>query len=49
MPIGIGFGQVFKIVNDVVNIFLEPQYSVYSQGFNQPTFQIFTALNFQFY
>ena len=49
MPIGIGFGQVFKIGNDVVNIFLEPQYSIYSQGFNQPTFQIFTALNFQFY
>ncbi|MGB0777700.1 MAG: hypothetical protein ACPGR7_06690 [Flavobacteriaceae bacterium] len=49
MPVGIGIGQVFKVGSNVLNLFIEPQYSIYSQGVNQPIFQIFSSINMQFY
>ncbi|MGB0836842.1 MAG: hypothetical protein ACPGRE_01990 [Flavobacteriaceae bacterium] len=49
LPVGIGLGQVMKIGNDVVNLFIEPQYSMYSKGFNQAMFQVFASINLQFY
>ncbi|AZQ64055.1 hypothetical protein EI427_18020 [Flammeovirga pectinis] len=48
-PIGIGAGKVFKVGSTVFNLFLEPQYSVYSQGTGQGNFQLFSSINMQFY
>ncbi|QZE12957.1 hypothetical protein K4L44_10190 [Halosquirtibacter laminarini] len=47
-PIGIGYGQVVKIGNTVANLFIEPQYSIYSEGVGVPVFQLFTSINLQF-
>lgn len=48
-PIGIGYGKVMKVGNTVFNLFIEPQYSIYSQGTGQSNFQIFSSINMQFY
>ena len=47
IPFGIGFGRVFKGMGGVVNAFVEPQFTVYSKGDQQPAFQLFTGLNMQ--
>ncbi|QZT38238.1 transporter [Halosquirtibacter xylanolyticus] len=47
-PIGIGIGKIVKIGNTVANFFIEPQYSVYTEGYGAPVFQIFSSINLQF-
>jgi hypothetical protein len=49
VPLGIGFGKVIRIENAVLNLFVEPQFSIHDDGPGQPEFQLFTALNIQFY
>lgn len=48
MPLGIGMGKVVKMGNTVVNLFIEPQFSLYSKDANQANFQIFGGINTQF-
>ena len=48
IPIGLGFGKVFKRGNVVFNAFIEPQFTVLDKGPGQPQFQLFMALNMQF-
>jgi hypothetical protein len=48
IPMGVGFGKVFKISNAIVNAFVEPQFAVYHNGTDQPSFQLFSGLYFQF-
>ena len=46
IPIGIGVGQVFKAGNIVVNIFIEPGFTVYSEGENLPAYQVLVGMYF---
>jgi hypothetical protein len=48
IPLGAGFGKVFKNGNAIVNAFIEPQFTVYHNGTGLPSFQLFTGLYFQF-
>jgi hypothetical protein len=49
VPIGLGLGRVFQLPNGrVVNLFIEPQYSVVHSGAGVPTFQVFAGFNIQF-
>ncbi len=48
VPLGLGIGKVIKAGNTVFNIFLEPQYSVFSYGQEQPKLQFFIGFNTQF-
>ena len=48
IPVGVGFGKVFKTGNAIVNAFVEPQFTVYHNGAGLPSFQLFSGLNFQF-
>jgi hypothetical protein len=48
IPLGIGFGKVFKIGNAIVNASIEPQLTVYHDGFGLPSFQLFSGLQFLF-
>ena len=49
VPVGLGLGRV-KRLNDgnVLNMYLEPQYSVVQSGTGQPAFQVFAGFNIQF-
>lgn len=49
MPVGVGFGKVIKKGTTVYNAFVEPQYSISDDGAGQPEWQIYFALNMQFY
>ena len=49
VPLGLGLGKVFKKGKTVFNFFVEPQYSVADRGAGQPEWQIYFALNMQFY
>jgi hypothetical protein len=48
VPLGIGAGHVLKVDKVVLNIFLEPQFTMLHQGVNQPALQIFGGINCQF-
>lgn len=49
IPVGAGFGKIWKLDSGtVVNLSIEPQWTVAYSGDNQPLFQTFAALNFQF-
>ncbi len=48
MPLGLGIGKVIKKGKTVYNFFVEPQYSVATNGPGQPQWQIYFALNMQF-
>ena len=49
VPVGLGLGRVFQLPNGrVVNLFIEPQYSVVHSGTGVPTFQVFAGFNIQF-
>lgn len=49
IPVGAGLGKVWKLDSGtVVNLSIEPQWTVAYSGDNQPLFQTFAALNFQF-
>jgi hypothetical protein len=47
IPVGVGMGRVFRASGAMVNLFVEPQFTVYAEGDGQPGFQIFSGLNFQ--
>ncbi len=49
LPVGLGLGKVMQL-NDgnLLNFYLEPQYSVVQSGTGQPSFQIFAGFNIQF-
>ncbi|MEP1086324.1 hypothetical protein [Algoriphagus sp.] len=47
MPMGLGLGQVVKVGSTVMNLFMEPQYTMLSKG-TQPQFQLFAGINLQF-
>ncbi len=49
VPIGLGIGRVIKSGGKMFNIFMEPQYSVYSYGVGQPKLQVFIGFNTQFH
>ena len=49
IPVGIGIGQVVKQGETVYNFFVEPQISVADRGAMQPQWQVYFALNMQFY
>jgi hypothetical protein len=46
IPLGIGFGKMFKTGNAIVNAFIEPQFTVYHDGIGLPSFQLFSGLQF---
>jgi hypothetical protein len=48
VPIGLGYGKVFKVDNVVYNAFIEPQVSVLDDGPGQPEWQVFIGFNMQF-
>jgi hypothetical protein len=48
IPLGAGFGKVFKTGNAIVNAFVEPQFTVYHNGTGLPSFELFSGLYFQF-
>jgi hypothetical protein len=48
VPLGIGYGKVFKTKSTVFNLFVEPQFSVADRGPGQPEWQIFAGFNMQF-
>ncbi len=49
LPVGVGIGKVIKRGDTVYNFFVEPQYSVADRGPGQPEWQVYFALNMQFY
>jgi hypothetical protein len=49
IPLGFGVGKVWKRSNgDLVNLYIEPQYSVYQSGVLSPKWQIFAGATFKF-
>jgi hypothetical protein len=48
IPIGLGAGKVMRAGKAVLNMFLEPQFTVLHEGVGQPAFQLFAGLMAQF-
>jgi hypothetical protein len=49
IPLGFGVGKVWRRSNgDLVNLYIEPQYSVYQSGVLSPKWQIFAGATFKF-
>ena len=48
VPFGLGFGRVVPTEKIVFNFFVEPQFTILSEGDGQPEFQLFMAINMQF-
>jgi hypothetical protein len=49
IPLGLGSGKVFTNARgDIVNLYIEPQYSVYQSGVGSPKWQIFGGATFKF-
>lgn len=49
VPIGVGFGKVIKMAGgNLLNLFIEPQFTVLEDGPGQPEFQLFFGVNTQF-
>lgn len=49
LPIGLGLGRVTRLPSGhLLNVYLEPQYSVVAKGDAQPRFQVFAGFNLQF-
>ena len=48
IPFGIGAGKVLRAGSAVLNVFLEPQFTVLHDGAGQPAFQLYSGLNIQF-
>lgn len=48
VPVGFGAGKVIQMDKVTVNVFVEPQYTVYKYGEQVPHWQIFAGLNLQF-
>jgi hypothetical protein len=49
IPLGAGVGKVWRRPNgDLINLYLEPQYSAYETGATAPRWTIFTGLTMKF-
>lgn len=49
VPVGLGIGRAIERPNGrVINLFVEPQYSVLQTGAGVPSFQVFAGVNLQF-
>ncbi|MFS0849227.1 hypothetical protein AB3M93_07120 [Novosphingobium panipatense] len=49
VPVGFGFGKVWQASEvTTVNAFIEPQYTVWSNGIGMPKWQILAGINLQF-
>lgn len=49
IPVGFGAGKVRRLRGGtVINLYLEPQYSVYQNGTGSPKWQLLSAITFQF-
>ncbi|MDR2084466.1 MAG: hypothetical protein LBP67_05680 [Bacteroidales bacterium] len=48
IPLGLGIGKVVMVKKVVLNIFVEPQFSVLAKGEGQTRFQTFIGVNTQF-
>lgn len=49
IPLGLGVGKVLKRPNgDLINLYIEPQYSVYATGSAAPKWQIYTGITLKF-
>lgn len=48
VPVGLGIGKIAKVGSTIINFYIEPQYTVYSNYAGAPNFQIYTGVNFQF-
>ena len=49
VPVGLGLGRAFDVDNGrVLNLFVEPQYSVVQTGPGVPSFQVYVGANLQF-
>ena len=48
VPVGAGIGRVIPTDNIVFNIFVEPQFTILSDGPGQPKSQLFVGFNMQF-
>jgi len=49
VPVGLGIGKVVKMESTVINMFVEPQFSILDEGPGQPEFQVYFGMNMQFY
>lgn len=49
VPLGIRYGRAIRRGNTVYNLFVEPQWSIADRGPGQPDWQVYFALNMQFY
>jgi hypothetical protein len=47
IPVGFGIGKVVKSGRSVLNMFLEPQFTIAHDGAGYPSFQLFAAINLQ--
>jgi hypothetical protein len=47
VPFSLGFGKVFMVGKTIVNVTMEPQFTVYHKGEQQPTVQLFFGLTLQ--
>ena len=48
LPLGAGMGKVFKFGNKIINIFMEPQFTIWHQGAGVPKMQLYMGINTQF-
>lgn len=48
IPFGLGAGKVLRAGSAVLNLSLEPQFTVLHDGAGQPAFQLYTTINVQF-
>lgn len=48
VPFGLGAGKAIIMEAAVVNLFIEPQFSIALRGIGQPAIQIFAGMNIQF-
>jgi hypothetical protein len=47
IPVGFGIGKVVKSGRSVLNMFIEPQFTIAHDGAGYPSFQLFAAINLQ--
>ena len=47
IPVGLGIGRVIRTPKVILNIFVEPQYTVLHHGVGQPAFQVYIGFNSQ--
>ena len=47
VPFGAGFGKAFRAGNHLLNVFIEPQFTVYHKGAGQPTWQLYAGIKHQ--